>query len=478
MLIKEDFQRLVRDNISDYPAAALLYQVGDPQLLAALDAICSVMATVSQQIEVAMEEPFIKVRDATVLADATLKGILPMARTARVRLNVTNPNLAPYTLQAGRRVLDSNGRAYVVETPVVVAAGGTGQATALQSTIREIEHVVTSSQPFYTIEIPPSPDDSFIAGIMVTRFSDDVTFTYAPQFCNVSPGDTVYNVETDEYRRLFVRFGFADVVGTQPLAGERFDLAITECNGDVRAEQDSPFTLEYTLSPADTQITLAMDTLLLAGAQPVNMATLRELTRYPSVYDDNAVFLGEFDFLIRRRIPALRFLSVWNEQIEERVRSASLNNINILFVSVLAGSSGQQAAIQAEITEIVRRADDSLRLRFVPTVDRPIAVQVEAFVSIVNDPAVVAQQIRQSLIREYGERTPAARRGQVSTRYNRIGDRLRTEVPALRGQVSDLKVVITDDSLPALPEERRFISEGSATITVTPVRQNLGNWGS
>jgi hypothetical protein len=64
-----------------------------------------------------------------------------------------------------------------------------------------------------------------------------------------------------------------------------------------------------------------MDALLIAGQNPMPMSVLRDLARYPSVYDNNAVFLGEFDFLVRRNFPTLQFLSVWNESAEEQARA-------------------------------------------------------------------------------------------------------------------------------------------------------------
>jgi hypothetical protein len=39
----------------------------------------------------------VKARDSTVLADATLKGILPLARSCRVNLSVKNTDAVPYT---------------------------------------------------------------------------------------------------------------------------------------------------------------------------------------------------------------------------------------------------------------------------------------------------------------------------------------------------------------------------------------------
>jgi len=69
---KEDFDRMIVNSVSQSPELAALYQVGDPRLLQAQSAIAQMMAMMSQQIELGAMEPFDKVRDSTVLADASL----------------------------------------------------------------------------------------------------------------------------------------------------------------------------------------------------------------------------------------------------------------------------------------------------------------------------------------------------------------------------------------------------------------------
>ena len=78
MLTKADFQRAIRDSISSYPAIAPLYQSGDPRVLQHLDAMATMLAMFSAQLETAMSEPFEKTRDATVLADAAMRGIVSL----------------------------------------------------------------------------------------------------------------------------------------------------------------------------------------------------------------------------------------------------------------------------------------------------------------------------------------------------------------------------------------------------------------
>lgn len=477
MKTKEDFLRSIRDNISQYPDAALRYQSGDPMLLASLEAVATMLAMGSQQMEIAMAEPFIKSRDATVLADAALKGILPMASPARLQLTLQNASNSSYTLAAGRRLLDPDGNYCSVESALTVAAGATGTLSVIQRTTTDVPFTVATSDPFYAFEVPQPTDGSYISGLTLTRDSDDAVFTYAQRYTNVLPGDLIYHVETDEYRRLFVKFGYDEVVGYQPGAGEAFTLTIHECRGEVSPSAGAPFTLEYVSTPQEAQLTFKMDSVLESGAKPVDVATLRELCKFPAIYDDAAVFLGEFSLLIRKALPDLQFLSVWNEQIEEKVRGESVDNINRLFIAFTEPVGDDYDTIKAQIEQIIDSADDSYSVSFVPVVVREINVAVEARVAVVHDPAVVESQVRAAVAAEYGPTAQATRGGMLVFKNVRLYDRLRKDVDALKDQPADLNVDILSDSTALLPENRLYVSDDSLEVRVVQLRENVGQWG-
>jgi plastocyanin len=477
MLLPADYQRAIRDTISGYPYASLLYKAGDPRLLAQLNAMAVMLGMASQQIEVAMMEPFSKVRDATILADAALKGMLPMAIPTQVQVTITNPTATAWSLTTGRQLYDSSGNIWKAQTAVTVAGGGTGVATLMQITSRTVPATIGASAPFTAIQVPPPPDDTnFIAGIIVTRDSDDQQFTYQPNFVNVNVGDEVYTVETDEYRNLYVKFGYDNVVGYQPGAGESFTLTITDCAGNVTPDVGSPFSLEYISLPIDSQMQIAMTELLVPGAAPMTTATLRELSKYPSVYDVNAVYLGEFDRMVRLAVPNLVFLSIWNEQLEESVRGPSVNNINKLFVAVLPAAGGDLTATQTLIKNAILAADDSYQVEFVTAVNHAVTAAVTAKVSIVNDPAVVTSQINAAILGVYGIGTTPTTRGMLVMQNTALTDAIRANVDAMTDKKADLTVALT---LPTtlLPEQHLFISAGTISVTVIPQTENLGNWG-
>ena len=100
------------------------------------------LGMISAQVDVAQYEPFIKARDATILADASLKGVLPLARAATAELIVTNNDNANFTLAADRRLTDSKGRVWMVDASAVIGAKSSKTITCAQRTARTISRAV------------------------------------------------------------------------------------------------------------------------------------------------------------------------------------------------------------------------------------------------------------------------------------------------------------------------------------------------
>ena len=205
MLVKDDFKKKIEDSIANYPTIAPFFNAGDPQILQHLEAMSAMFAMLSAQVEVAMIEPFDKVRDSTVLADAAMRGIIRKAKPARVQLSAKNENLTPYTVETGRALFDSVGNVYISETSVTVAANATGYFEASQISSEIITHTVTGSAPFYAIEIPVAADDSFLSALSV--YDADGEYTYRERYTNTLPDERVYHVEADDSQRVYVRFG-------------------------------------------------------------------------------------------------------------------------------------------------------------------------------------------------------------------------------------------------------------------------------
>lgn len=481
MYLKSDFLQALADAAASRPAAAALYKAGDPRMLAAFEANATMLAMLSAQVDVAEVEPFLRSRDGTVLADAALKGVLPLARSARVSITATNPGAVAVAISAGRVLLDGKGRSYRVEGAATVPAGGSATLTAAQMTMRKITHTVSGSVPFYAIEVPPSDRDLHLVGLEVEDAQGQ--FSYRPEYVNIAVGERCYHVETDEYRRLHVRFGaddgtFGAVVGHQPANGDVITLTVSECAGKIDLEAGSSFAFEYINTAADSDVKLVLAQVLATGAQPPSVEYLRMLSRYPALHDQNAVYLGDFDFLLRKQMgETVEFLSVWNEQVEEAARGASDDNINRLFFAY--SIPGQTDAVtQAQISAIIKRADDGYRITFKPRRDVTVPLTVTAQVSVVHDPDDVKAQILALLLARYGRGSVAASRSMLrSFRLQAVQEMLKQGVTALQDQEADFSVALGALG-PSLPEDFCYLTTASITITVTRRTTTLGLWNT
>ncbi len=497
MLTREDFQQAIEDSVARYPAVGALHRARDPRILQHLDAMATMLAMYSQQLEVAQAEPFEKVRDATVLADASMRGLVPKSQPARVIVRLHNASTTAFSASPGRPLIDSSGRPFRIETPIDAAPGDTVTFEAVQLHEKTRTHAVQESRAFYAVELDMADDDSWLCGLHV--IDADGAYTHRERYTNTLADERVYHVEADERQRVYVRFGQDGVVGVQPSEGAELTLTMYYSLGRIDDfSPGSPMAFETMQVPAEAQLEMSLHEVLSSGENPPSMRALRELAKYPSVYNHNAVFLGEFDFLVRRHFPSLRFLSVWNEGMEERYRGMSVNNINALFVACLSADGGEPVISQAPgemmepvelaeeeltathraIRDKIHAADDSYRIRFYSAVRAPLPVSIAATVATSYDEGVVKDQVRQVMLEEFGEQADQSRRGNTTPLYQQVYQVLRQRVPALSVGRADLRVTIGDDTGDSRPELWRYVSPESLEVSVSAGNVNVPFWGS
>lgn len=466
---RAEIRQAALNALSQFPTIALAAQAGDPRVLAQIGAQVEMATMLAQHSDVGRYEAFTKTLDSTVLADATLKGILPLARPWRGVISLQNNGATAFQVTAGRSFMDNKGRLYQADASVTVPAGQSAPVALTQKVIRTVTHQVQIAKPFYEIQVPVS-DTAHLT--MIGVWKSGVEFAYSPEFVNITAGQLAYTVETDELRRLWVRLGDSDRVGVTVAAGDTFELRLTECEGAISdLTAGDTFTLQYILTPADGFVKASLSSVEDSGANPPTMADLRVMSRYPAIYDHNAVFLGEFDALLRRYLTP-RFLSVWNEQIEEDVRGPSVDNINTLFVSgQVEGMSNAQ--FEARVRELIKRADDSYRVVFLPVVITPVPVSIDASVSVVHDVDAVKAQITSAVLSEYGYGSKAVSRGMRNPVPNQdLNELLKAQVAALQDSAADFKATVTIPST-LLPEQYLHVTVASLTVNVT--RAKFGN---
>lgn len=494
MYTKADFVKKIEETLPKYPQINVLYKAGDPRVCQNLEAIAAMFAMLSGQIDAAQNESFQKSRDSTVLADASMRGIIRKGTAARIRIKCTNNGNEPFTVDSGRNLYDSSGRVWHVETSVTVSPQESDTFEATQKTTERVTHTVENSEPFYAIEIPQSDDESYLCAIAVSDSRGG--FSYRSGYVNTEVDERVFHVEADEKQRVYVRFGYHNVVGYQPEDGDEIYLDISRTFGNVSIDFGTPFSFEYIQTPAESQIDLTMEAMLTAGEDPISMSVLREMVKYPSVYRDNSVFLGEFGFLVRKNFPDLKFLSVWNETIEEQVRGPSFDNINALFVACLSSVEDESfiesdsaedpdapqqiddedlTETQKAIKACIRRADDSYRVRFLTPVVVKVSMTVKARVATSYVARDIKAKIVETILNKYGKDTPASRRGNAMLLYRDVYELLTESIPALTDGYADLQVVLDDGTV--RPEMWRFVDESSLSVTVETANITRNTWG-
>ena len=83
MYTKADLMKKVEETLPKYPQINVLYKAGDPRIRQNLEAMAAMLAMLSAQVETSQNEAFQKSRDSTVLADASMRGIVRKGTAAR-----------------------------------------------------------------------------------------------------------------------------------------------------------------------------------------------------------------------------------------------------------------------------------------------------------------------------------------------------------------------------------------------------------
>ena len=488
MLTFDDFKQAAANRIENYPALMPLFKAQDPRLMATLDAMAGMLSLLSSQLDVAIAEPFEKNLPATVLADASLRGILPKAMPARVRIKVLSSGTSEnITIATGRKLLDANNREYQVVLGATVLPETPAYIEATQVISEQVIHTVANTQPFYAVEIESEVDGYFLSGLSV---SDNVgSYAYKDVYTNSELEERVFTLETDAQGGFFIKFGATGLAGYQPPNGTELTITVQRSLGDISLNTDSPFSFQYLVNPLDSKLTLTFDSIVTAGKNPFTLSQLRDLCKYPSIYNKSAVLNGNFEYLVRENFPELKFLSVWGEAIEEVNRGADLDNINTLFIAckktteaTLTESTNavtppeiinSLSAVQKNIKTKVLAADNSYKIRFYKPIIVIIELTITAKVSFAYGAADVSAKVKALLISAFGI---DAMKGQKKILTKGVYELLRVNIAALMDVNSDLTVTITPHVESERPELWRYVTEDSLTVTVTNTVTSIPSW--
>ncbi|MDG9809438.1 MULTISPECIES: hypothetical protein [Pseudomonas] len=457
---KDEFMQDAVNEIATFPTISARYQIGDPLILQGIQAIAAQLAHLSQQVDVTGAEPWTKARDVTVRADAAVKGILPFGTPCIGKLKVTNGTDQTMRVIAGRSLMDAQGRFWVVTGGATVLAGQVSYLTAKQVRSRTFTHQVNAVRSFYTIDVT-DPDIGYIADIRVDGFER------SNDFANILPGDKVYNVKSDEYSALSLQFGMS-TAGYVPQIGEVLSVSIDDTEGNLSLSVGMSYAFEYnelTTSNIESKMVLELAEVLQQGADPMDIATMREVCSYPAIYDESAVFGSNFDFLVRKKVVPLTFLSIWNERREEQVRGANVKNMNTLFVAALKDGTTQDV-LHAQIAQHIQRADDSYRIQRVTVVEKVVGVTLTLYITSVYDSEAVKEEVRTRMLKAYGRDSAWAKRGEAKMLEKDIYKDLGDNVAALSPRVGNLIISNNTAGAAEKPEHFRYITAASLILNV------------
>lgn len=481
MLQRNKLNDIITNALGDYPDIAERWQVQDPTVTAMLTAIRELVIALSQDNAVNIIEPFIKSKDSTIIADAINKGILPVATPCQYWLSIENNGAAKITLSAGRVVEDGLGREWRLLSAVTIGAGERAQVLCEQST--QISHTfsIAASQPFFRASLPVA-DDMYLASISVKNNSSNTLFDYAPKFMNAAAGSAVYTLLTDDLKQITLMFGDTARVGQTVQAGESYTVTLTQCYGEVDTTTLKQASLQNITASDETSLNLYFKYggLQRAAANPLSVSQMRLLASFPATYDQNAVFMGNFDFLVRQHFMSrFSYMAIWNETTQEKFYGASLDNINHMNLTVVAKDPNEQARLTDDICKLVATADSLLigRVRLKSVQERPYNITVNAILAGVHDADSVRTQIQELLLQHYGRGTIAASHPNLDG-FNRqeIATLMRNHIPAFQDRISDFTILgetITDDNR-IKPHHWLYLTRESIAVNITRTA-DMGN---
>lgn len=476
MLTQADFEARIVAVLDDYEILER-YNAQDPIVLRFLRSIAAFLSLFSQEVDISEIEPFIKTRDRSIIADATNKGILPIGMPTQHVLEVLNRSANSITLSQGRMIEDNSGsRRWRLLQSVTVNAGETGEVLVEQSEYREVQYTVQSTENFHRVELQLR-DDLSLAGITV-RDNSNQAYQLKKRWMNVEPLEYAFNLTTDSLRRIFIEFGDDERAGRTAQANQVFTFGILETYGDVDVSRLKDASLLDVLTTDETKVSVRFKQggIVRQGADPLNISQLRVLATYPALYDENAVFLGNFDYSVRQKFMArCHYIAVWNENEQDRYYGVTYQDINHLHIAVVAKNNAEQVNLETEIIQYIGLLDSLYkdRVRVHAVVEKPFNITLNGRLAAVHDLDGVKAQIKGLLVDRYGRTKLSASRWLVNGFNTQgISTQLRTNIVAFQDNISDFSL-----NVPVVlnkPHEWVYISEPSITLNIERTAETSG----
>lgn len=478
-----DAKKRLLINLQDFPEIAIRYQNEDPLVTRMIQAQAGMIADQSSDIDIAIIEPFIKSNPRTILADATNKGILPVATPCQHYVEVINKNSESVTISAGRYFEDLQGRTWRFLQTANAAAGERVSVLAEQSEVRTKDYQVVFTETFHQVTLDIQ-EELKLCGI---RISDDRNnaYTYRASWLNSPPGEYAYNLKTDTMRHIIAEFGDDARCGCTVQANTVISFEITESDGKIDISALREASLREIVNNTESKIQLKFQDngLVRAGADPLNIGQLSLLSSYPT-HDENATFLSDFDYAVRKTFMGrCDYLTVWNEAMQDKYYKATLDDINHLNIAFIPKNDVDKEPLLKEITARIGRLDSLYqdRVNEKAVEERAFQIQITAKLAPVHNVEAVKEEITALLLARYGRETLASSYF-LADGFNsqEIADALKKNISAFQDHISDFSIVVEDViANPIKPHQWTFMTKNSIVINVNRTATTGANlWAS
>ena len=469
-----ELKRITETILQDFPEIAIRYGAGDNTIVAPLHAIQHMLAEISRDTDISEIEPFTKSRDATILADASNKNILPLATACQHYISVKNSATAKLVIPSGRVIEDGQGRPWRLLQTVNAPAGQTVDVLVEQSEQRSIEYQPSITETFHSFGLKIQEELDLVS--LSVHDQDGNIYNFVPKWMNTAAGERAVVLKTNSLREIILEFGDSNRFGNTLSTDTKLTINILESYGEVDVAALKEATLQVVTNNVEQKANIRFKPggVLRSGADPLNIEEMRLLSSYPT-FDDNAVFLGNFDFLVRKKFMKRFFYGcVWNEVVEEQNYGANLRNINKLFFAVKAKAVAEQSLLEGEITQLLSAADNLFDGRVIikAVQERPFNLYIDGLVSQVHDVDALKEEIRTLLVGAYGK-------GSIASNYylangfnlQEIGLLLGKKCSAFQDRTSDFKLSIEDLSAnPIKPHQWVYLTEASIHMKIQHVK--------
>ncbi|QHJ83140.1 MAG: hypothetical protein [Bacteriophage sp.] len=479
MPTQADYQNLLGASLSDSDVLEL-YNAQDPRLIQQLNAIAGLFVALGKEMDVSEIEPFIKSRERSIIADATNKGILPTGTPCQHTIMLSNTGYKDVTLSQGRLIEDNaGGRNWRLMTSATVKAQSSINVAVEQSEYREVKYTIPITEIFHKVSIT-TKDDMFLSGITIK--DDAVTpniYQLTRRWINAMAGDYCFNLTMDSLQRLFIQFGDSSRAGITAQSGQVFTIGLTETYGSIdhTSLSDGSLASVETTDEQKISVQFVSGGLIQTGANPLTVDQLRILSSYPSIYDENAVFLANFDYLVRQKYMAkTSYIAVWNENVQQQFYGATYKDINHLNIAVVSKNTEDQSSITASIQQTIATADSLYRDRVnVKAVEEvPYNLTITGSLGAVHDVDAVKAQIKTLLVANYGKgQLSSSRWLQNGFNTQEISTLIRQNISAFQDRISDFS--LTPSSRVNKPHEWVYMTSDSITISLTKTAENMGS---